>query len=156
ARIAALGHHGRLTATEVRTTRAATGDPAPAVRAAAIAALVRAAPVRDAARAWHRAAADDDASVRRRAADLPPALQGRRRTPTADIADALLVRLQDSDVTVVEAAAWALGETVAAPAAAVVGALSAVATGHDDAIAREAAVAALGAIGDPDGLPAVL
>jgi HEAT repeat protein len=31
-----------------------------------------------------------------------------------------------------------------------------VATGHDDPTCREAAVAALGAIGDPTGLPAVL
>ena len=34
--------------------------------------------------------------------------------------------------------------------------LAATATGHDDARCREAAVAALGAIGDPAGLPAVL
>ena len=34
--------------------------------------------------------------------------------------------------------------------------LSELATGHEDAIAREAAVAALGAIGDSDGLPAIL
>ena len=54
------------------------------------------------------------------------------------------------------AAAWALGETVQPPSPAVVSALAAVVTGHDDALAREAAVAALGAIGDPDGLPAVL
>jgi HEAT repeat protein len=57
---------------------------------------------------------------------------------------------------VVEAAAWALGETLAAPAPAPVAALAAVVTEHDDALAREAAVAALGAIGDADGLPAVL
>ncbi len=34
--------------------------------------------------------------------------------------------------------------------------LMAMATGHDDALCREAAVAALGAIGDPVGLDAVL
>jgi HEAT repeat protein len=37
-----------------------------------------------------------------------------------------------------------------------VAALARVATGHEDALCREAAVAALGAVGDPAGLPAVL
>jgi HEAT repeat protein len=38
----------------------------------------------------------------------------------------------------------------------VVAVLAALATGHDDALVREAAVAALGAIGDDAGLPAIL
>jgi HEAT repeat protein len=156
ARVAALGHDGPLSPPDLRAARSATADAAAAVRCAALAALVRAAPVRDAARAWHRAIRDGDASVRRRAADLAPALQGRRRRPGAEVADALTETLQDPDVTVVEAAAWALGETVERPAPEVVAALCAVATDHDDALAREAAVAALGAIGDPQGLPAVL
>ena len=156
ARVAALGHDGPLSLPDLRTARSATTDPAPSVRAAAVTALVRAAPVRDAARAWHRAVTDADASVRRRAADLAPALQGRRRSPSADVTDALVRRLRDPEVTVVEAAAWALGETVRAPAPTVVAALAAVVTDHADALAREAAVAALGAIGDPGGLPAVL
>jgi HEAT repeat protein len=118
--------------------------------------LVRAAPVRDAARAWPRAAIDPAAAVRRRAADLAPALQRRRRTPAPEVTDTLVALLGDPEVTVAEAAAWALGETVTPPAPAVVAALTAVVTTHDDALAREAAVAALGAIGDPDGLPAVL
>jgi HEAT repeat protein len=37
-----------------------------------------------------------------------------------------------------------------------VGALAHLVVGHDDALVREAAVAALGAIGDPAGLPAIL
>jgi HEAT repeat protein len=156
ARIAALGHDGPLSLPDLHAARSAAADPAPAVRAAALAALVRAAPVRDGARAWLRAVDDADASVRRRAADVAPALQARRRTPAAEVTDALVGRLRDPDVTVVEAAAWALGETVAAPAPAVVSALSAAVTDHDDPLAREAAVAALGAIGDPEGLPAVL
>jgi HEAT repeat protein len=69
----------------------------------------------------------------------------------------LLGLLGDRDVTVVDAAAWALGELGArAVAADAVPALAAVATGHDDALAREAAVAALGALGDEAGLPAIL
>ena len=54
-----------------------------------------------------------------------------------------------------EAAAWASGER-RPPEPGVVAALATVTTGHDDPICREAAVAALGAIGDPAGLPAVL
>jgi HEAT repeat protein len=156
ARIAALGHDGPLSPEALRNARAATTDSEPATRAAAIAALVRAGPVRDAARAWPRAAIDADAAVRRRAADVAPALQGRRRAAAPDVTAALIALLGDPDVTVVEAAAWALGETVTPPSPAVVAALAAVVTHHDDALAREAAVAALGAIGDPDGLPAVL
>ena len=68
-----------------------------------------------------------------------------------------MAALDDRDVTVVEAAAWALGEL--GPAAIDAGAVQRpgrVVTDHRDAIAREAAVAALGALGDPSGLPAVL
>jgi HEAT repeat protein len=57
----------------------------------------------------------------------------------------------------VETAAWALGELgAAADAAMTVGVLSDVARTHRDPLAREAAVAALGAIGDPAGVPAIL
>jgi HEAT repeat protein len=52
-------------------------------------------------------------------------------------------------------AAWALGERAEASGDAVFK-LSSVATDHDDPLCREAAVAALGAIGDERGLPAVL
>jgi len=156
ARVAALGHSARLSGDDLAAVRAATRDDSPAVRAVAVAALVRAAPVRVARSAWRRAAADPDPAVRRRVAELAPALAARRRAvDPAD--DALVVALlADADVTVVEAAAWALGERGSgAPASAVV-ALSCTATEHDDPIAREAAVAALGAIGHPDGLSAIL
>jgi HEAT repeat protein len=66
---------------------------------------------------------------------------------------AVLELLADPEASVVEVAAWALGE-LAPPGA--VGALAQVATDHPDPLAREAAVAALGALGDPDGLPAIL
>ncbi|MDQ6853645.1 MAG: HEAT repeat domain-containing protein, partial [Actinomycetota bacterium] len=69
----------------------------------------------------------------------------------------LLPLLGDDDVTVTEAAAWALGELgAAATRAGAVRALAEVARAHADPLAREAAVAALGALGDPAGLPAVL
>ena len=96
--------------------------------------------------------ADPAPAVRRRGAELAPGI-----TPGEDVVGALVAALDDRDVTVVEAAAWALGEL--GPAAIEAGAvhgLSRVVTDHRDAIAREAAVAALGALGDPSGLPAVL
>jgi HEAT repeat protein len=121
------------------------------VRAAALGALVRAADPR-ALPAWQSCAGDDSAGVRRRAAELAPALGGN-----APIARRVVDLLGDRDVTVVEAAAWALGELGPhALDAGAVDALSGVVRGHRDALAREAAVAALGALGDPSGLPAVL
>lgn len=126
------------------------------MRAVAVAAIVRAAPVRAAVPAWRAAAADPDAGVRRRAAELAPALRARRRAPDPGTDVVLIGLLGDRDVTVVEGAAWALGEQGEAAPPDAVAALAAVATGHDDALAREAAVAALGAIGDPAGLDAIL
>ena len=57
--------------------------------------------------------------------------------------------------TVVEVAAWASGEREPAEPG-VVAVLATLATEHADALVREAAVAALGAIGDAAGLPAIL
>ena len=78
--------------------------------------------------------------------------------PPADRAVSLLAALDDADPTVVEVAAFACGEQGPRrpDGAAVVARLCALAAGHDDALVREAAVAALGAIGDPAGLPAIL
>jgi HEAT repeat protein len=56
---------------------------------------------------------------------------------------------------VVEVAAWACGEQEQV-AEATLDRLIALATGADDALVRESAAAALGAIGDPRGLPAIL
>jgi HEAT repeat protein len=56
---------------------------------------------------------------------------------------------------VVEAAAWSSGEREPAEPG-IVAALARVGADHDDPLCREAAVAALGAIGDPAGLPAIL
>jgi hypothetical protein len=155
ARFASLGHRDRVTDDDVaHAVDAVTGDPEPRVRAAALGALVRAGRADAATRAWTVAVADPDAAVRRRAADLAPAVA---QWEPAGIARALVAALGDPDVTVVETIAWALGEIGAvALHAGAVGALAAVTTEHRDAIAREAAVAALGALGDPAGLPAVL
>lgn len=63
--------------------------------------------------------------------------------------------LEDADASVVETACWAAGEhgTDGAP---LVEALMAIAADHDDALCREAAVAALGAVGDPRAVPVIL
>lgn len=91
-----------------------------------------------------RALGDPSPIVRRRAAELS--------VPFGDVD--LVGALGDADALVIEAAAWAIGERPPAPGA--VAALSSVVTTHSDPLCREAAVAALGALGDPDGLPAIL
>lgn len=150
ARAAALGLAGRCSAADAaRLAQLATADPDASVRAAALGALVRAAPRSVAAPAWKVAAGDRDAAVRRRAAETAPALG--RAAPVG----ALLRLLDDGNPWVADAAAFALGERPHASGR-VVAALAAVAREHTDALVRESAVAALGALGDPRGLPAVL
>jgi HEAT repeat protein len=123
------------------TARRLCADADPEVRTLALSALVRmgASTPDDIARSL----ADTDPAVRRRACELAPGVPG------ATVGAAL----EDSDTSVVEAAAWALGEQQAT--AAVID-LARVAREHDDPLCREAAVAALGAIGDRAGLPAIL
>jgi HEAT repeat protein len=97
-----------------------------------------------------------DADVARALAD--PVAQVRRRACEVAVAHLdldLRPLLTDADPMVVEAAAWALGER-GPDGAGAVDDLVAVAGGHDDPLCREAAVAALGAIGDARGLPAIL
>lgn len=124
-------------------------DPDPRVRAASLAALARSAVSGLVAAPWRDASHDPDASVRRRAAEVAPSLGSA-------ITGALLISLlEDTDRLVAEAAAWALGETAPASLEAVA-ALSTAAGSHGDPLVRESAVAALGALGDPGGLAAVL
>ncbi len=104
ARAGSLGHT-RLAPEQRRELAAAVeSDPDARVRAVALGALVRSGPRRAAASAWRAAASDRDASVRRRAAELAPALgvevPARR----------LVELLADDDPLVAEAAAFALGE----------------------------------------------
>jgi HEAT repeat protein len=154
AELATLGFQAPLDAVaRDRLLVALHDDSDPRVRAAALGALVRAAPG-DATAPWLRALGDTAPTVRRRAAELGPALPVDTDT---GIAVALVAALTDDDVTVVEAVAWSLGEVGdTALAADAVPALTDVTRGHRDALAREAAVAALGALGDPDALPAIL
>ncbi len=120
---------------------------------------------------------DSDPGVRIRAAEIAAALGGAMEqlatggdtpeSPSSTVAleQSLLGLLEDPDERVCEVAAFALGEVPLSPDAAPgndagiptrVRALASVATGHDDSLCREAAVAALGALGHPAGLPAVL
>jgi HEAT repeat protein len=137
-RVAVAGHTG-----DAVLARAHLTDPAPGVRATALGALSRLGVVTD--DELRTALADPATIVRRRAA-----AEARERAGVD-----LVPLLADPEPLVVEAAAWALGER-ATPEARTVERLSVVATSHEDPLAREAAVAALGAIGDPAGLPAIL
>lgn len=134
---AVAGHEG-----DEAAARAAATDPEPGVRATALGALARLG-----------AATDDD--VRGALADPSPTVRCRAaEVAVAHPAVSLLGLLDDPDPVVVEQASWACGERSSEPA--VVAALAGLATDHRDALVREAAVAALGALGDPAGLPAIL
>lgn len=144
-RVAVLaGHSG-----DVATARRLLDDPDPIVRVAALGALHRCVALTPAE--LSAAIQDPDPAVRHRTAEVIAALTGRG--PAADIS--LLPLLDDPDPTVVEVAAWASGEREPPEPDAVTRLIELVGTA-DDTLVREAAVAALGAIGDPTGLPAIL
>jgi HEAT repeat protein len=134
---AALAGHGG----DEPAARGFLDDSDPEVRATALGALVRMGRVTPADAKV--ALEDPDPLVRRRACELGAAL------PAAEFQGLLA----DPDDLVVEAACYALGEVRDLPA---VPALVRIATAHTDALCRESAVAALGAIGSPEGLPAIL
>lgn len=139
--VAIAGHRG-----DVPTAVAALADDDPAVRATAIGALARL----GALDADHvrLGLADADPVVRRRALTAAAAFEG-------DVDRDLAALLADPDDTVVEVAAWALGERESSDPDAG-DALQTIVRSHADALCREAAVAALGAIGDPAALDTIL
>lgn len=141
-RAAALaGHEGDASA-----ARAAAADPDASVRATALGALERLGSLT--AVDLVTALADPALVVRRRACEAAARFPG-------DGPPSLLDALADANPTLVEVAAWATGERHP-PEPGTVAALADLATEHSDALVREAAVAALGAIGDDAGRPAVL
>jgi HEAT repeat protein len=173
-RAAALGAAVRLTSRSAPTSRDDANDemsaPAATSSASTAAALLS---------GLH----DIDASVRRRAAveigRWGTTQPGPTVRDTEQLAEGLIQRLALPDeAPVCEVVAFACGELhlsgdpeaeAASPerrdlhetvdpsvAARIVAALADQATRHDDHLCRESAVAALGSIGDPDGLPAVL
>ncbi|MDZ7674254.1 MAG: HEAT repeat domain-containing protein [Acidimicrobiales bacterium] len=139
--VAVAGHTG-----DVDTARAHLDDESARVRSAALGALSRLGAL---TAAELEAGLDDpDAEVRRRALSICA-------TRAGNLPPACVPALDDADPVVAETAAWACGErTPPEPGAAA--ALARLATDHPEHLVREAAVAALGAIGDPIGLDAVL
>ena len=137
-RAAIAGHAG-----DEATARALLGHDAAEVRATALGALARMDRLDDASLA--SGLSDPAPSVRRRAIALA----------VTRPAHSVLALLTDPDDGVVEQAAWACGERSPAEPGAVE-ALARLVTDHADPLVREAAVAALGAIGDPAGLAAIL
>jgi HEAT repeat protein len=146
-RVGLAGHGGGAEGGAL--ARRGLDDPDPRVREAALGALARL----GALTAADVVAALDDGpvTVRRRAVDAAVSVRG---PGSRSVLPAALTRaLEDPDPLVVVGAAWFLSERrhrAAVPALAQLGRT------HEDVRCREAAVAALGAIGDPAGLPAVL
>lgn len=139
--VAVAGHVG-----DAAAARAALHDDAPAVRASALGALERLGVLTP--MDVEAALQDPSPVVQRRACEAAARLPG-------DGPPSLRGALSTTDTTVVEVAAWACGEREPAEAG-IVEPLAALATGHQDALMREAAVAALGSLGDVAGLPAIL
>lgn len=138
---AVAGHTG-----DEATPRRLLHDDDPKVRATALAALDRLGVLGDDELA--AALGDPAPGVRRRALTLVATRPGNRPPSSLPLLD-------DPDPVVAETAAWAAGERQP-PEPAAAAELARLATGHEEHLVREAAVAAIGAIGDPVGLPAVL
>ncbi|MGZ4680063.1 MAG: HEAT repeat domain-containing protein, partial [Ilumatobacteraceae bacterium] len=136
--IAIAGHTG-----DGAAARSALTDPDPVARELGLGALVRLGQLGD--DDLRAALVDGAASVRRRAAMIA----GRR--PQISLREVL----HDADPTVVEAAAWACGEQESVDDEVLV-VLIDLGASSADALVREACTAALGAIGDPRGLPTIL
>jgi HEAT repeat protein len=125
------------------TAEAALDDTDDAIRELALGAMERLGALDDSQ--ISRMTNDPSIRVRRRVAELLAAHADVNPTPL----------LHDADPTVVEVAAWAMGERERVDDV-TLERLIAIATDHADALVRESAAAALGAIGDPRGLPAIL
>lgn len=148
-RAALAGHTG-----DVSTARGLLADSDANVRATALGALNRL----DALQIEEliAAAIDPDPIVRRRACTESTSWNGSIGDAIEpNVAEAIAALLEDPDESVVEIAAWACGERPPARPS-TIDRLSEIATTHDDALCRESAVAALGALGDERGLPAIL
>ena len=123
--------------------RAALDDPDPGVRASALGAL-------------ERLGALDDPTLRGALGDPAPVVRRRAATLAAGHRGiSLLTALDDPDPAVVEVAAFAIGEQEDGTTT-VIQRLAKLAGDHRGPLVREAAVAALGAIGAVAGLRAVL
>lgn len=138
--VAIAGHTG-----DSETVLRALSDPSVAVRVAAASALVR---LKIATVAQMRLLLrDPDPSVRRAATTLV------HRTPIKNELLAELLSGLEDEKAVAEVSAFSLGE-IGDSSRLVIDKLASVALDHEDALCREAAVAALGALGD--GLETIL
>ena len=139
--IALAGHTGDITA-----ARAALGDVDPSIRETAVGALHRLHALSDTELvALMDPGHEPDASVRRRAVEV--AAQYPNVSPEH--------ALRDPDWSVVEMACWTVGEHESANDT-TLHRLIELAGSHSEPLVRESAVAALGAVGDPRGLPAIV
>ena len=136
--VVVAGHTG-----DVAVARQALADPDPEVRALGLGALERLGALTD--DDVRTALVDDAPSVRRRAA-----VHAGRRPGLS-----LLAALDDPDQTVVEAAAWACGEQERVDEEVLTRLIDLTARSTEPLV-REACAAALGAIGDRRGIPAIL
>jgi len=140
-RVVVAGHRG-----DEDLATAHLGDPSAAIRAAALSALGRIGSIT--VEIIEAAFSDPEPLVRRRAAEL--SVRVAHTSPET--------LLSDTDPSVVEISCFAAGEVdwTARDGSPPIAALATIATSHEDALCRESAAAALGAIGDPAGLDAVL
>lgn len=140
---ATAGHTG-----DIDVARQLTTHPDADVRATAYAALCRLRALTPSD--FLATQLDASADVRRRSAEWIIQHQANN-----EIAVPHLVALTaDQDAMTVETACWAIGELAQPPDVAIQAVIGA--ASHMDPLVREAAVAALGAMGDPRGLPAIL
>ncbi len=148
AAVVVAGHRG-----DSGTVRAHIDDEDPTVRSSAISALVRLGELGDA----DLLAALDDSGTARRAIEL----SAHHGSGATTIDDRLRAFVAGADTDLAEVASWALGERWQERgdepgSEAVLGAVEWAARCHDDALVREAAVAALGAIGATGSIPVII
>lgn len=129
--------------------REALGSDDGAVRATALGALWRMGRLSIAE--LRAGLADGSPDVRRRALTVLPAAWGGEITTAVDLTDLL----GDPDPMVLEVACFVAGECEP-PGDGVVDRLVEIATTHTEVLCRESAVAALGSLGDPSAVDAVL
>jgi len=146
---AVAGHTG-----DIGAARALLTDEEPSVRATALGALHRLGGLDR--RELLDALRDRSPIVVQRACAISTTWGGAVGDPPDPAVAAAVAELLDhADDSVVETAAWACGERPPATEQ-VVTRLCAIGAGHPDSLCREAAIAALGALGDPGGLHAIL
>jgi HEAT repeat protein len=128
---------------DIAAVEAAFDESDPSIRSVALSGLHKLSVLT--ARHIALALTDTDRSVRHRLAEIG----------AVDSRVDLLTLLNDEDFAVAETAAWAIGERESVGELELQ-ALISCSAGHPHALVRESCVAALGSIGDPRGLPAIL